>query len=89
MLMPGTLMYECCMHVLRVWCLRQGWVGEHDAIEWGPVAGVKSGLKCRGQVLTNPQGWLSHRDQRIQLPRRWYALRSVMRICTAMNVKLF
>ena len=26
--MPGTLMYECCMHTLRIYLLRMGWVGE-------------------------------------------------------------
>ena len=26
--MPGTLMYECCLHTLRVFLLRLGWVGE-------------------------------------------------------------
>ena len=26
--MPGTLMYECCLHTLRVFLMRMGWVGE-------------------------------------------------------------
>ncbi|MBN1956662.1 MAG: type I polyketide synthase, partial [Desulfuromonadales bacterium] len=25
--MPGTLMYECCLHTLRIYLLRMGWVG--------------------------------------------------------------
>ena len=26
--MPGTLMYECCLHTLRIFLMRMGWVGE-------------------------------------------------------------
>jgi PfaB family protein len=49
--MPGTLMYECCLHTLRVYLLRMGWVGEADEFVYEPVIGVTSKLKCRGQVL--------------------------------------
>ena len=49
--MPGTLMYECCMHTLRIYLLRMGWIGESDATWCEPVPGVRSGLKCRGQVI--------------------------------------
>ena len=28
--MPGTLMYECCLHTLRVFLMRMGWVGEDE-----------------------------------------------------------
>ena len=49
--MPGTLMYECCLHTLRVYLLRMGWVGEADEFVYEPVVGVTSKLKCRGQVL--------------------------------------
>jgi 3-hydroxymyristoyl/3-hydroxydecanoyl-(acyl carrier protein) dehydratase/malonyl CoA-acyl carrier protein transacylase len=48
--MPGTLMYECCLHTLRIFLMRLGWVGEHGQIVWEPVPGVASRLKCRGQV---------------------------------------
>ena len=48
--MPGTLMYECCLHTLRIFLLRLGWVGERDAVVCEPVPGVASRLKCRGQV---------------------------------------
>jgi len=55
--MPGTLMYECCLHTLRVFLLRMGWVvDEADApegIHYAPVVGVQSQLKCRGQVTPN------------------------------------
>ena len=49
--MPGTLMYECCMHTLRILLLRMGWVAEADGSAWQPVPGVASQLCCRGQVL--------------------------------------
>ncbi|MCZ7649053.1 MAG: type I polyketide synthase [Planctomycetota bacterium] len=49
--MPGTLMYECCLHTLRILLLRMGWVGEHERVAHEPVPGVASQLKCRGQVI--------------------------------------
>ncbi|MBL0226310.1 MAG: type I polyketide synthase [Geobacteraceae bacterium] len=49
--MPGTLMYECCMHTLRIYLLRMGWVTESSSSVWEPVPGVASKLCCRGQVL--------------------------------------
>jgi 3-hydroxymyristoyl/3-hydroxydecanoyl-(acyl carrier protein) dehydratase/malonyl CoA-acyl carrier protein transacylase len=49
--MPGTLMYECCMHTLRIYLLRLGWVAESGSSVWEPVPGVASKLCCRGQVL--------------------------------------
>ncbi len=50
--MPGTLMYECCMHTLRVMLLRMGWVAsQDDGAVWQPIPGIRSRLKCRGQVL--------------------------------------
>lgn len=48
--MPGTLMYECCMHTLRIYLLRMGWIGEEGQTWCEPIPGVDSGLKCRGQV---------------------------------------
>jgi 3-hydroxymyristoyl/3-hydroxydecanoyl-(acyl carrier protein) dehydratase len=49
--MPGTLMYECCLHTLRIFLLRMGWVAEAAGSAWEPVPGVASRLCCRGQVL--------------------------------------
>ncbi|MFA6544112.1 MAG: beta-ketoacyl synthase N-terminal-like domain-containing protein, partial [Limisphaerales bacterium] len=50
--MPGTLMYECCLHTLRVHLLRLGWVVEaRSGVALEPVPGVVGQLKCRGQVL--------------------------------------
>jgi len=51
MVMPGTLMYECCLHTLRIFLMSLGWVGEADAVVFQPIPGVRSRLKCRGQVL--------------------------------------
>ncbi|MBI3565862.1 MAG: type I polyketide synthase, partial [Elusimicrobia bacterium] len=51
--MPGTLMYECCLHTLRVYLMRMGWVGAQGKIAHEPVPGVTSQLKCRGQVLAS------------------------------------
>ena len=48
--MPGTLMFECCLHTLRVFLLRLGWVSEEGQITLEPVPGIASQLKCRGQV---------------------------------------
>ncbi|MFO7666963.1 MAG: beta-ketoacyl synthase N-terminal-like domain-containing protein [Desulfobacterales bacterium] len=50
MVMPGTLMYECCSHALRVFIMRMGWVTEKPGVHFEPVAGVESILKCRGPV---------------------------------------
>lgn len=49
--MPGTLMYECCLHTLRIFLLRMGWVAEGDGAAWEPVPGIAGRLSCRGQVL--------------------------------------
>lgn len=49
--MPGTLMYECCLHTLRILLMRMGFVGEAGEVVCEPVPGVNSRLKCRGQVL--------------------------------------
>jgi 3-hydroxymyristoyl/3-hydroxydecanoyl-(acyl carrier protein) dehydratase len=51
--MPGTLMYECCLHTMRVLLMRLGIVGDAAKCVHEPVAGVKSKLKCRGQVLAH------------------------------------
>jgi PfaB family protein len=50
MVMPGTLMYECCAHALRVFMQRLGWVSARADLCYQPVIGVKSVLKCRGPV---------------------------------------
>ncbi len=49
--MPGTLMYECCLHTLRIYLLRMGWVGDRGQISYQPVPGQCGKLKCRGQVI--------------------------------------
>ena len=51
--MPGTLMYECCLHTLRIYLMRMGWVGEAGTVAYEPLLGVSSQLKCRGQVTAS------------------------------------
>jgi 3-hydroxymyristoyl/3-hydroxydecanoyl-(acyl carrier protein) dehydratase len=53
--MPGTLMYECCLHTLRCLLLRLGWVSDDEAadLHYAPLEGVASQLKCRGQVTAS------------------------------------
>ncbi len=51
--MPGTLMYECCLHTLRIFLMRHGWVGEADQVVCQPLLDVASKLLCRGQVLAS------------------------------------
>lgn len=53
--MPGTLMYACCLHTLRIFLLNMGWVDAASQAHWDPVPGVASSLKCRGQVLPSTQ----------------------------------
>ncbi|MCJ8501259.1 beta-ketoacyl synthase N-terminal-like domain-containing protein [Desulfatitalea alkaliphila] len=48
--MPGTLMYECCAHALRVLLLRLGWVTDRADTAYEPVPGLPCRLKCRGPV---------------------------------------
>jgi 3-hydroxymyristoyl/3-hydroxydecanoyl-(acyl carrier protein) dehydratase len=53
--MPGTLMYECCLHTLRIYLMRMGWIAEKNEVVYEPVPGVASKLKCRGQVTASTQ----------------------------------
>ncbi|BBO73630.1 type I polyketide synthase [Desulfosarcina widdelii] len=48
--MPGTLMYECCAHTLRVFLQRMGWVTDKPGACYEPVIGNGARLKCRGPV---------------------------------------
>jgi 3-oxoacyl-(acyl-carrier-protein) synthase/3-hydroxymyristoyl/3-hydroxydecanoyl-(acyl carrier protein) dehydratase len=50
MVMPGTLMYECCVHTLRVLLQRMGWISDRPGACYEPVQGIKATLKCRGPV---------------------------------------
>jgi acyl transferase domain-containing protein/3-hydroxymyristoyl/3-hydroxydecanoyl-(acyl carrier protein) dehydratase len=49
--MPGTLMYECCLHTFRIFLMRMGWVGGADRVAFEPLPGVANRLRCRGQVV--------------------------------------
>jgi acyl transferase domain-containing protein/3-hydroxymyristoyl/3-hydroxydecanoyl-(acyl carrier protein) dehydratase len=55
MVMPGTLMYECCLHTLRIFLMRMGWIGAEGLVACEPVPGVTGRLKCRGQVIASTQ----------------------------------
>jgi acyl transferase domain-containing protein/3-hydroxymyristoyl/3-hydroxydecanoyl-(acyl carrier protein) dehydratase len=48
--MPGTLMYECCLHTLRIFLIRMGWIGRAGQVAFEPVPGIQNRLKCRGQI---------------------------------------
>ena len=48
--MPGTLMYECCAHALRIFVQRMGWVSPDDQAHFDVLPGNESDLKCRGPV---------------------------------------
>ena len=55
--MPGTLMYECCAHTLRVLVQRMGWLGDAAGLRYAPLTGVRAVLKCRGPVTPRPAKW--------------------------------
>lgn len=50
MVMPGTLMYECCAHALRVFVQRLGWITDAPDARYEPLPGLRAVLKCRGPV---------------------------------------
>lgn len=50
MVMPGTLMYECCAHSLRFLLARLGWLCEEDEVAFEPRIETPAVLKCRGPV---------------------------------------
>lgn len=55
MVMPGTLMYECCAQTLRVLLLRLGWITENPDACYEPVQETICSLKCRGPVTPSTQ----------------------------------
>jgi 3-hydroxymyristoyl/3-hydroxydecanoyl-(acyl carrier protein) dehydratase len=50
MVMPGTLMYECCAQALRVFLQRLGWISVQNGPCYEPVPETPAVLKCRGPV---------------------------------------
>jgi len=48
--MPGTLMYECCAHALRIFTQRMGWISDRDDVFYDVIENNESDLKCRGPV---------------------------------------
>ena len=55
MVMPGTLMYECCAHTLRVYLQRMGWVTNKPGVCYEPLVGNGARLRCRGPVTPATQ----------------------------------
>ncbi len=55
MVMPGTLMYECCAHTLRVFVQRMGWVLASEEVHYDVLPQNESDLKCRGPVTRETQ----------------------------------
>ena len=53
MVMPGTLMYECCAHTLRIFTQRMGWISTRDDVHYDIIKGMESDLKCRGPVTVH------------------------------------
>lgn len=52
MVMPGTLMYECCAQTLRFLLARFGWVSEETDVAFEPKLNTPAQLRCRGPVTT-------------------------------------
>lgn len=48
--MPGTLMYECCAHALRIFTQRMGWISDRNDVHYDVIPDNESDLKCRGPV---------------------------------------
>jgi len=55
MVMPGTLMYECCAHALRIFVQRMGWISTRDDVHFDVLPANESDLKCRGPVTPQTQ----------------------------------
>ncbi len=53
--MPGTLMYECCAHALRIFVQRMGWVTPDPGARFDVLPKNESDLKCRGPVTPATQ----------------------------------
>lgn len=58
MVMPGTLMYQCCEHALRVLLIRMGWVSDRPDACFEPIPDVGAILKCRGPVTAETENVL-------------------------------
>jgi len=69
MVMPGTLMYECCAHTLRVFLQRMGWITDKANARYEPLSNIESVLKCRGPVTPKTR----HVIYEIEIKRLGYA----------------
>ena len=63
--MPGTLMYECCLHTLRIFLMRMGWVGRAGAgrVRAGAGRGQPAAVPGAGDRV-DPEGHLRGRRSR-------------------------
>ena len=69
--MPGTLMYECCLHTLRIFLMRLGWVGPSGRVAFEPLPGRGQPVAVPGAGdRVDPQGRLRGRHQRAGLRSR-------------------
>ena len=69
MVMPGTLMYECCAHTLRVFLQRIGWITNKEDARYEPMTNLDSVLKCRGPVTPHTR----HVIYEIEIKRLGYS----------------
>jgi len=69
MVMPGTLMYDCCAHALRIFTQRMGWVTDRDDVYYDVLPGNESDLKCRGPVTPQTR----HARYEIEIKKMGYA----------------
>jgi 3-hydroxymyristoyl/3-hydroxydecanoyl-(acyl carrier protein) dehydratase/malonyl CoA-acyl carrier protein transacylase len=62
--MPGTFMYEGCLHTLRVLLLRMGWIAPESDLDlhYAPIPGIPSRLRCRGQVTSDTRSLVYRLD---------------------------
>ena len=67
--MPGTLMYECCAHALRIFTQRMGWISPRDDVRYDVLVGHESDLKCRGPVTPETR----HARYEIEIKQMDYA----------------
>jgi PfaB family protein len=90
MVMPGTLMYECCAHTLRVFIQRMGWVTSKPGVCYEPVIGIQSILKCRGPVTPETKKvWYDIEVKEIGYGPEPFAIADAMMIADGRNIVSF
>ena len=64
--MPGTLMYECCLHALRIYLMRMGWVANQEP----------GGQRFRAGAGKSPGPASSAGGEVIEIDGRWSRMKS-------------